>query len=70
MPEAESEEELVHVQEALRLLGVSRTTLHRWDKSGVLRAYRTAGGHRRYQKTDLLRLRNREQTSEQRGGHS
>lgn len=61
MPESKAEEGLVSVREALHLLGISRTTLHRWDKSGILRAYRTAGGHRRYQKSDLLKFRNRDQ---------
>jgi predicted site-specific integrase-resolvase len=35
-------------------LGVSITTLRRWEKSGKLTAEHTAGGHRRY---DLAKLR-------------
>ncbi|MGQ9612071.1 IS607 family transposase [Chloroflexus sp.] len=41
------------MREAASLLGVSMTTLRRWDASGKLAADHTAGGHRRY---DLAKL--------------
>lgn len=42
--------------EASRLLGVHPTTLRLWTNSGKLRAYRTAGGHRRFDPADLQRV--------------
>ena len=39
---------LVSINEASKQLGVSISTLRRWDKSGVLVAERTPNGHRRY----------------------
>jgi excisionase family DNA binding protein len=34
---------------------VSLKTLHRWDKTGVLPAFRTRGGHRRFRRSDVER---------------
>lgn len=45
---------LVGIGEAARALGVSITTLRRWEAAGRLNAEHTAGGHRRY---DLSKLR-------------
>ena len=47
-------ERLVSIGEAASALGVSITTLRRWEASGKLIAERTAGGHRRY---DLAKLK-------------
>lgn len=47
-------ERLVGIGEAAQALGVSITTLRRWEAAGRLRAEHTAGGHRRY---DLAKLR-------------
>ncbi len=47
-------ERLVSIGEAASVLGVSITTLRRWEASGRLTAEHTAGGHRRY---DLAKLR-------------
>ncbi|CEE60057.1 hypothetical protein XAC3218_1380013 [Xanthomonas citri pv. citri] len=47
-------ERLVGIGEAARALGVSITTLRRWEVAGRLSAEHTAGGHRRY---DLAKLR-------------
>lgn len=44
----------VGIGEAARALGVSITTLRRWEAAGKLEAEHTAGGHRRY---DLAKLR-------------
>ena len=53
-------ERLVAIGEAAEALGVSVTTLRRWEASGKLVADHTAGGHRRYDlaklKPDLLRV--------------
>jgi putative resolvase len=45
---------LVDIKEAAHVLGVSATTLRRWEQSGKLIPERTHGGHRRY---DLNQLR-------------
>ena len=45
---------LVSIGEAALALGVSITTLRRWEASGRLVAEHTAGGHRRY---DLAKLK-------------
>jgi len=47
-------ERLVGIGEAAKVLGVSITTLRRWEAAGRLSAEHTAGGHRRY---DLAKLR-------------
>lgn len=39
---------LISINEASRQLGVSISTLRRWDKSGLLVAQKTPNGHRRY----------------------
>lgn len=41
-------------QEAASLLGVTVRTLHRWELDGKIKSTRTAGGHRRYEITDLI----------------
>lgn len=46
--------ELVDIREASNILGVSLSTLRRWDNQGKLKpATRTQGGHRRYSKQQL-----------------
>lgn len=47
-------ERIVSISEAAEFLGVSITTLRRWEAAGKLVAAHTAGGHRRY---DLAKLR-------------
>jgi len=47
-------ERLVGIGDAARALGVSITTLRRWEASGKLLAIHTVGGHRRY---DLAKLK-------------
>jgi excisionase family DNA binding protein len=42
------DEKLLTISEASRLIGVCENTLRDWDDSGVFRATRTEGGHRRY----------------------
>ena len=45
---------LLSIQEAAHLLGVSSNTLRRWEAEGKITSERTIGGHRRYQVNDLL----------------
>jgi excisionase family DNA binding protein len=47
-------ERIVGISEAAEVLGVSVSTLRRWEAAGELTAEHTAGGHRRY---DLAKLR-------------
>jgi len=47
-------ERLIGIGEAAQALGVSITTLRRWEATGKLSAIHTAGGHRRY---DLAKLK-------------
>ena len=47
-------ERIVGISEAADVLGVSISTLRRWEAAGKLVAEHTAGGHRRY---DLSKLR-------------
>ena len=44
---------MLTIGEVAAFLGVSRTSLRRWDKLGIVKAFRTPGGHRRYQLSDL-----------------
>ena len=46
---------LMTLDEASKLLHVSKMTLYRWDKSGVLKKVEI-GGKRRYRKSDIERL--------------
>ena len=52
---AASSDQLISVDEAARLLSVSKMTLYRWDNSGVLKKVEI-GGKRRYRKSDIERL--------------
>ncbi len=51
-----TEEPLVTISEASRILGVSDATLRQWTDEGRLKAFITPGGHRRYAKADLKKL--------------
>jgi predicted site-specific integrase-resolvase len=44
---------LVSISAASRVLGVSQTTLRRWECSGRLVPHRTAAGHRRYDLSNI-----------------
>ncbi len=47
----------ISISKAAYMLGVSATALRRWDTKAFLKpAFRTFGGHRRYQMTALLEL--------------
>ena len=47
---------LISVGQAASMIGVSISTLRRWEKEGrLLPAMRTLGGHRRYQLAEIER---------------
>jgi len=57
--------ELCSTREAAAFLGVSLRTAQLWVESGVLRAWKTAGGHRRILKSSIdAILRERERAAE------
>ena len=43
-------------QQVSKILGVHPTTLRVWSNKGMLPAYRTAGGHRRFLEADVARF--------------
>lgn len=47
------------IKEASKFLGVAISTLRRWETEGKLKPERTAGGHRRYDKSTLLYFKKR-----------
>ena len=42
--------------QARDVLNVSDSTLHRYAESGIVRTFRTPGGHRRYNAADLAQV--------------
>lgn len=50
--------EKINIKEAANLLGVSTTTLRRWEASGKLSSERTVGNHRRYLYSAIKNFRN------------
>ena len=52
---AESKEQLLTIEEAAKLLKVSKMTLYRWDKEDILKKVEI-GGKRRYRRSDIDRM--------------
>ena len=52
---AVSSDQLLTIDEAAKLLSVSKMTLYRWDQNGILKKVEI-GGKRRYRKSDIERL--------------
>jgi excisionase family DNA binding protein len=46
---------MISIKEASKLLGVSTKTLRLWEKNGKIISFKTEGGHRRYNVSDLLK---------------
>jgi excisionase family DNA binding protein len=55
--EPRSSSEWLSLGPASRLVGVDPDTLRRWADTGRIRAFTTPGGHRRFARADLARLR-------------
>ena len=49
-------EKLYTPSEAARILGISISTLRRWEREGKIRTVRTAGGHRRIPESEIRRI--------------
>lgn len=47
---------MITINQAAKLLGVTTSTLRRWEKEGKIISSRTLGGHRRYNKEQILKL--------------
>src|SRR5207245_1672473 len=57
---------LLSIAEVAELAGVSVGTIREWERGGLLRASRTAGGHRRFRDDDVEELlANRDEGEEQ-----
>ena len=48
---------ILTIKKASEYLGVSISTLRRWENEGKITSYRTEGGHRRYKKTELIKYK-------------
>lgn len=57
----------ISIAKAAEILGVSITTLRRWDEEGKLKADRTPAGHRRYELAKLRQLAGQGGVQEQDG---
>ncbi len=47
----------ISIGKAAKLLGVCTNTLLNWEDSGIVTPFKTDGGHRRYNRDDILMLR-------------
>ncbi len=50
------EEKLFSVKEACRILGISESTLRRWEREGKIKVIRTLGGKRRIPESEIRKL--------------
>lgn len=48
----------IGIDEASKILGVSKNTLQRWDREGKLKPLKTAGNHRRYEYDKIIEYYN------------
>jgi putative resolvase len=47
---------MINIEEASKLLSISKSSLRRWEREGKIFSYRTPGGHRRYDENELLKI--------------
>lgn len=57
---------MLNITEASKFLGVSKSTLRRWEDEGEIQSHRTSGNHRRYDKQELIKLKSFKQVSDER----
>ena len=55
-PTAEAPARWLTITEASALLGINPNTLRMWANGGQIRAFRTPGGHRRFNEADVRAL--------------
>ena len=48
---------MLSIKEASEFLGISIDTLRRWERVGKITSMRTQGGHRRYDKKELIKFK-------------
>lgn len=59
--------EYLSIGQAAKFLGISISTLRRWDKNkNLISSFRTVGNHRRYKKTDLMSISKEEESFDDR----
>jgi excisionase family DNA binding protein len=51
---ADHDQKTLSTGDLVSMLGVSRTTIHRWAVSGLLPSFKTLGGHHRFVEADVL----------------
>jgi excisionase family DNA binding protein len=56
------EEKPLNREEAARLMGVAPETISRWARRGWVPYFVTIGGHRRYLRSELEQIMNRERS--------
>lgn len=66
LEKAQAQEQLLTIDEVCSMLKVSKMTLYRWAKTGILSKVEI-GGKRRYRKCDVEQLSNSRQSSHGRG---
>jgi len=49
-------DKILSISEAAQYLGVFPLTLRNWENKGLIKAFRTPGGHRRFRKSELDRI--------------
>jgi len=55
---------LLKISEVSERLGVTIESLREWEKSGLIKPFRTPGGHRRYSEEDILKLTKKEKVDD------
>lgn len=50
-------ENIFSISKAARYLGVTPLTLRNWQKKGLIKSFRTPGGHRRFRKITLDKIK-------------
>ncbi len=57
LPVSDEPEELISIDSAAKLLGISSQTLRNWEEQGKITPKKTNKGHRRYTRSQILEIR-------------
>jgi hypothetical protein len=57
LPVSDEPEELISIDSAAKLLGISSQTLRNWEEQGKITPQKTSKGHRRYTRSQILDIR-------------